>query len=114
MALLKLEIDVPDGVDEQEVIDYLNIVALCKLEEDFHEITGWKWIRHGDEKKRLVMAFREKQLDILYGPTDLVVEVRDYDHDLPLKDTRVMTDISGSTFRAFIFRADKEMEIVSE
>ena len=66
------------------------------------------------EKKRLVMAFREKQLDILYGPTDLIVEVRDYDHDLPDEDTRVLTDINGSTFRAFIFQADKEVEVADE
>jgi hypothetical protein len=66
------------------------------------------------EKKRLVMAFREKQLDILYGPTDLIVEVRDYDHDLPDEDTRVLTDINGSTFRAFIFQADKEVELADE
>jgi hypothetical protein len=66
------------------------------------------------EEKRLVMAFREKQLDILYGPTDLVVEVRDYDHDLPEEDTRVLTDINGSTFRAFIFKSDKEVEIADE
>ena len=66
------------------------------------------------DKKRLVMAFREKQLDILYGPTDLIVEVRDYDHDLPDEDTRVLTDINGSTFRAFIFQADKEVELADE
>ena len=66
------------------------------------------------EKKRLVMAFREKQLDILYGPTDLIVEVRDYDHDLPDEDTRVLTDINGTTFRAFIFQADKEVELADE
>jgi len=60
------------------------------------------------------MAFREKQLDILYGPTDLIVEVRDYDHDLPDEDTRVLTDINGSTFRAFIFQADKEVEVADE
>lgn len=66
------------------------------------------------KENRLVMAFREKQLDILYGPTDLIVEVRDYDHDLPEEDTRVMTDINGSTFRAFIFKADKEVEIADE
>ena len=48
MPLLKLEIDVPKDIDQQTVIDYLNCVALCKLEEDFHEITGWKWIRDGE------------------------------------------------------------------
>jgi len=26
----------------------LNCVALCKLEEDLHEITGWKWVRDGE------------------------------------------------------------------
>jgi hypothetical protein len=66
------------------------------------------------EEKRLVMAFRGQQLDILYGPTDLVVEVRDYDHNLPAEDTRVLTDINGSTFRAFIFKADKEVEVADE
>ena len=48
MPLLKLEIDVSSGVDQQDVIDYLNIVALCKLEEDWKEINGWKWIRDGE------------------------------------------------------------------
>jgi len=66
------------------------------------------------DEKRLVMAFRGQQLDILYGPTDLVVEVRDYDHDLPEDDTRVLKDINGSTFRAFIFKADKEVEVADE
>ena len=66
------------------------------------------------DEKRLVMAFRGKQLDVLYGPTDLVVEVRNYDHELEEDDSRLLTDINGSTFHAFIFRADKEMEIADE
>jgi len=48
MPQLTLKIDVSSGVDQQDVIDYLNCVALCKLEEDWHEITGWKWIRDGE------------------------------------------------------------------
>ena len=48
MPLLKLEIDVSSDADQEDVIDYLNCVALCKLEEDWKEITGWKWIRDGE------------------------------------------------------------------
>ena len=48
MPLLKLEIDVPSDVDQEDVIDYLNGETLCKLEEDLHKITGWKWIRDGE------------------------------------------------------------------
>jgi hypothetical protein len=48
MPLLKLEIEVPASKDQETVIDYLNCVALCKLEEDLHEITGWKWVRDGE------------------------------------------------------------------
>lgn len=40
---LTLEIDLAEGVDRQVIIDYLNCVALCKLEEDNKEIMGWKW-----------------------------------------------------------------------
>ena len=40
---LTLTIDVADGVDHQTIIDYINCVALCKLEEDNKEVIGWKW-----------------------------------------------------------------------
>jgi DNA-binding MarR family transcriptional regulator len=40
---LTLEIDVADGVDRQTIIDYINCVALCKLEDDNKEVIGWKW-----------------------------------------------------------------------
>ena len=40
---LTLEIDLVEGVDRQVIIDYLNCVALCKLEEDNKEIIGWEW-----------------------------------------------------------------------
>ncbi len=40
---LTLTIDVADGVDQQTIIDYINCVALCKLEEDNKEVIGWKW-----------------------------------------------------------------------
>ena len=40
---LTLEIDLAEGVDRQVIIDYLNCVALCKLEEDNKEIIGWEW-----------------------------------------------------------------------
>ncbi len=36
-------IDLAEGVDRQTIIDYLNCVALCKLEEDNKEIIGWEW-----------------------------------------------------------------------
>lgn len=40
---LTLVIDLADGVDRQTIIDYLNCVALCKLEEDNKEVIGWVW-----------------------------------------------------------------------
>lgn len=40
---LTLVIDLAEGVDRQTIIDYLNCVALCKLEEDNKEVIGWKW-----------------------------------------------------------------------
>jgi hypothetical protein len=40
---LTLVIDLAEGVDRQIIIDYLNCVALCKLEEDNKEIIGWEW-----------------------------------------------------------------------
>lgn len=40
---LTLVIDLAEGVDRQTIIDYLNCVALCKLEEDNKEIIGWEW-----------------------------------------------------------------------
>ena len=40
---LTLTIDLADGVDRQTIIDYINCVALCKLEEDNKEVIGWKW-----------------------------------------------------------------------
>jgi len=40
---LTLEIDLVEGIDRQVIIDYLNCVALCKLEEDNKEIIGWEW-----------------------------------------------------------------------
>jgi DNA-binding MarR family transcriptional regulator len=40
---LTLEIDLAEGIDRQTIIDYLNCVALCKLEEDNKEIIGWEW-----------------------------------------------------------------------
>ena len=46
MPQLKLIIDLADQVDEDMVIDYINCVALCKLEEDMKEVTHWEWIRH--------------------------------------------------------------------
>ena len=40
---LTLTIDVAEGVDRQTIIDYINCVALCKLEEDNKEVIGWAW-----------------------------------------------------------------------
>ena len=39
---LTLEIDLVEGVDRQTIIDYLNCVALRKL-ETYEEIIGWEW-----------------------------------------------------------------------
>jgi len=65
-------------------------------------------------EKRLVMGFRDKQFGVIAGPTDLVIEIRHYDHNLEDDDPKVLTDINGSTFTAYIYRADKEVEIVDE
>jgi len=40
---LTLVVDLADGVDRQTIIDYINCVALCKLEEDNKEVIGWVW-----------------------------------------------------------------------
>jgi hypothetical protein len=40
---LTLVIDLADGVDRQTIIDYINCVALCKLEEDNKEVIHWEW-----------------------------------------------------------------------
>ena len=60
------------------------------------------------------MGFRDKQFDVIAGPTDLIVEIRNYDHHLEDNDPNLLTDINGSTFSAYIYRADKELEIVDE
>ena len=64
------------------------------------------------QEPRVIMAFRDQQFDVLYGPSDLVVEVRNYDHNLPAESTELLTDINGLTFQAWIFRADKEFEVI--
>lgn len=63
---------------------------------------------------RLVMGFRDGQFDVIAGPIDLIVEIRNYDHHLEDDDPKLLTDINGSTFSAYIYRADKELEIVDE
>jgi hypothetical protein len=67
-----------------------------------------------NDAPRLVMGFRDKQFDIIAGPTDLIVEIRNYDHNLDEDDPLLLTDINGSTFSAYIYRADKELEIADE
>jgi len=71
----------------------------------------WKAV---EGEKRLVMGFRDKQFDVISGPTDLVVEIRNYDHHLEDDDPNLLTDINGSTFSAYIYRADKEIEVADE
>jgi hypothetical protein len=41
---LTLKIDVAAGVDPDRVIEDINILALCRLEDDDKTITGWEWI----------------------------------------------------------------------
>ena len=67
-----------------------------------------------NNEKRLVMGFRDKEFDVIAGPTDLVIEIRNYDHHLEDDDPLLLTDINGSTFTAYVYRADKELEIVDE
>lgn len=43
--MLTLILDIPNGVDKDDVIDYLNAQALCALQEDHKLINGWKWKR---------------------------------------------------------------------
>jgi len=71
----------------------------------------WKAV---EGEKRLVMGFRDKQFDVISGPTDLVVEIRNYDHHLEDDDLSLLTDINGSTFSAYIYRADKEIEVADD
>lgn len=71
----------------------------------------WKGV---EGEKRLVMGFRDKQFDVISGPTDLVVEIRNYDHHLEEGDLSLLTDINGSTFSAYIYRADKEIEVADD
>lgn len=40
---LTLVIDLADDIARDTIIDYINCVALCKLEEDNKEIIGWEW-----------------------------------------------------------------------
>ena len=72
-----------------------------------------KWMPVEGEK-RLVMGFRDKQFDVISGPIDLVIEIRNYDHQLEDEDPNLLTDINGSTFSAYIYRADTEMEVADE
>jgi hypothetical protein len=66
------------------------------------------------DQPRLVMGFRDNQFDIIAGPTDLVIEIRNYDHHEEPDDPKLLTDINGSTFTAYIYRADKEVETVDD
>lgn len=60
------------------------------------------------------MGFRDKEFDIIAGPKDLIIEIRNYDHHLDENDPLLLTDINGSTFSAYIYRADTELEILDE
>ena len=40
---LTLVIDLAEGVSRNTIIDYINCVALCKLEEDNKEVIKWEW-----------------------------------------------------------------------
>ena len=71
----------------------------------------WKAV---EGEKRLVMGFRDNQFDIIAGPIDLVVEIRNYDHHEEADDPKLLTDINGSTFTAYIYRADQEIEVANE
>ena len=63
----------------------------------------------------LVMVFRENgMLEVMSGPTDLVVEVRHYDHEFEDNDPRLITDINNRKYWGYLFRADKEVEIADE
>ena len=50
MSKLNLTIEIPDGVDQDDVVDYLNIVGLLPMSEDWDtRINKWKWTREGEE-----------------------------------------------------------------
>ena len=43
--MLTLILDISEGVDANDVIDYLNAQALCAAQEDHKLLDGWKWKR---------------------------------------------------------------------
>ncbi len=51
MQKLQLTLEIPDDIDQERVIEHLNIVALCAMEEDSNLITGWVWKRDEGKKK---------------------------------------------------------------
>lgn len=51
MQKLELTLEISDYIDQERVIEHLNIVALCAMEEDFDLITGWVWKRDEGNKK---------------------------------------------------------------
>ncbi len=64
---------------------------------------------------RLIMVFQENGiLEVMSGPLDLVVEVRHYDHELDDDDPRLITDINNRKYWGYLYRADKEVELVDE
>lgn len=49
MSKLNLSIEVPDDINQDDVIDYLNMVGLLPMSEDWDQrINEWKWTRADD------------------------------------------------------------------
>jgi hypothetical protein len=44
MNKLILVIKVADNINPESIVEDINMIALCKLEEDDKSITGWEWI----------------------------------------------------------------------
>lgn len=42
--VLRLVINLADGVDPDDVATDVNAAILCSLEEDAKAVTGWEWV----------------------------------------------------------------------
>lgn len=47
MNKIVLILEVADDVNSYDVVEYLNINELCRMEEDLKLIKGWEWIYEG-------------------------------------------------------------------
>ena len=45
---ITLRLEISEGVNVDDVVDYLNAEALCAMEEDKKLIDGWEWSELGE------------------------------------------------------------------